>query len=78
MDGGEPEQACEIQPKLQIALKSTDPDGHDAELLAGYPELWVLQKPVAFERLYALLGAVVGPPEGLRRRPFKSYPSPTR
>jgi CheY-like chemotaxis protein len=52
MDGGElAERACEIQPKLQIALMSTDPNGHDAELLAGYPEFRVLQKPVTFERL---------------------------
>src|SRR6266487_978040 len=33
MDGGElAERACEIQPKPQIALMSTDPDGYDAEL----------------------------------------------
>jgi CheY-like chemotaxis protein len=69
MDGGElAERACEIQPKLQIALMSTDPNGHDAELLAGYPEFRVLQKPVTFERLYGLLAALVGPPGGLRRQ----------
>jgi DNA-binding NtrC family response regulator len=67
MDGGElAERACEIQPMLKIAIMSTDPDGHDAELLGGYPEFRVLQKPVAFERLYRLLGELVGPPEGLR------------
>jgi hypothetical protein len=50
MDGGElAERACELQPKLQIALMSTEPNGHDAELLAGYPEFRVLQKPVTFE-----------------------------
>jgi two-component system, cell cycle sensor histidine kinase and response regulator CckA len=69
MDGGElAERACEIQPKLQIALMSTDPSGVDAELLSGYPEFRVLQKPVTFERLYGLLAALVGPPGGLRRQ----------
>jgi hypothetical protein len=38
MDGGElSERACEVQPKLQIVSMSADPDGYDAELLAGYP-----------------------------------------
>jgi hypothetical protein len=68
MDGGDlAKRACEIQPKLQIALMSTDPNGHDAEILAGYPEFRVLQKPVTFERLYGLLAALAGPPSGLRR-----------
>jgi two-component system, cell cycle sensor histidine kinase and response regulator CckA len=67
MDGGElAERACELQPKLQVALMSADPSGNDAELLAGYPEIRLLQKPVTFERLYGLVGALVGPPEGLR------------
>jgi CheY-like chemotaxis protein len=75
MDGGElAERACEIQPKLQIALMATDPEDYDAELLGGYPEFRVLQKPVTFERLFALLADLVGPPSGLRRLPPSPVP----
>ncbi|HEX3234380.1 MAG TPA: response regulator [Gemmatimonadales bacterium] len=73
MDGGElAERACELQPKLQIALMATDPAGSDAELLAGYPEFRVLQKPVTFPAVYRLLGELAGPPTGLRHRRHSS------
>ncbi|HEX2611634.1 MAG TPA: response regulator [Gemmatimonadales bacterium] len=75
MDGGElAEWACEIEPKLQIALMSGDRDGRDAELLAGYPEFWVLQKPVSFKPLYGLLGSLAVQSEGQRRRRHSPLP----
>jgi two-component system, cell cycle sensor histidine kinase and response regulator CckA len=78
MDGGSWRSGRVSQPKLQIALMSTDPDGHDAELLEGYPEFRVLQKPVTFERLVALLAELVGRPSSLRRLPPSPVPRQQR
>jgi CheY-like chemotaxis protein len=64
MDGGElAERVRELEPHAKIALTADDPAGRAAELLAAYPELPVLRKPVGAASLGSLLRQLVGPPE---------------
>jgi two-component system cell cycle sensor histidine kinase/response regulator CckA len=62
MDGGElAERARELQPALKIVLMSGYPQAQIAELVAGYPDIPFLTKPVGFGRLYDLLAELLGP-----------------
>ncbi|MBA3521905.1 MAG: response regulator [Gemmatimonadales bacterium] len=71
MDGGElAERALDLDPRLRIVLMSEPVEDRAAELLAGYPELPYLEKPVGFGALYSLLVQMLGPlggPETLPR-----------
>jgi two-component system cell cycle sensor histidine kinase/response regulator CckA len=71
MDGGElAERARDLDPRLKLVLMSGYPRAEVRDLVAGYPELPFLEKPVGFGRLYELLGELLGPvggpPIGLR------------
>jgi CheY-like chemotaxis protein len=64
MDGGElDERVRELEPHAKIALTTDDPNGRAANLLAAYPELPVLQKPVGAQELGTLLRQLAGPAE---------------
>ena len=74
MDGGElAERARDFDPRLKVVLMSGYPRAEVVDLVAGYPELPFLEKPVAFGRLYGLLGELLGvvggPPSGPRHTP---------
>jgi CheY-like chemotaxis protein len=64
MDGGElAERVRELEPHAKIALTADDPPGRAARLLAAYPELPVLRKPVGASELGTLLRQLAGPAE---------------
>jgi CheY-like chemotaxis protein len=75
MDGGElAERARDIEPGIRVALMAASPSGAVADLLAGYRDLPLLEKPVAFSRLYELLVERLGPPPPGGARPRPSRP----
>lgn len=75
MDGGElAERARDLQPGLLVALMASGPREAASELLAGYRDLPLLQKPVAFGRLYELLVERLGAPSPGALRPRASRP----
>jgi CheY-like chemotaxis protein len=75
MDGGElAERARDAEPGVRVVLMASEPRGAAAELLAGYPDLPLLEKPVAFDALYELLVGRLGPPQPGALRPRPSRP----
>ena len=67
MDGGElAERARDLEPGLRVALMTSESERGESELLAGYHDVPVLEKPVAFGRLYDLLVERVGRRPGHR------------
>lgn len=75
MDGGElAERARDLEPGLRVALMISESEQGESELLAGYRDVPVLEKPVAFGRLYDLLVERVGPPLPGVPRPRPSRP----
>lgn len=70
MDGGElAERARDLQPRLPVALMSTKPEGDAAALVAAYPELPFLEKPLTPDALVRVLTESLGPaPTGRGRR----------
>lgn len=72
MDGGElAERARDLEPALRVVLMTGSPQGAAAELLAGYRDLPLLEKPVQFGALYRVLVDRLGTPPAAtaRRRP---------
>jgi DNA-binding NtrC family response regulator len=64
MDGGElAERAREIAPRLRVVLMAGPASDSEAELLAAYPELPRVEKPIGIELLRSVLRAGLGPPE---------------
>lgn len=62
MDGGElAERARDLQPRLPVVLMSTRPEGDVAALVAAYPELPFLEKPLTPEPLGRVLTQSLGP-----------------
>jgi CheY-like chemotaxis protein len=75
MDGGElAERARDLEPGLRVVLMPSGPQEAASDLLAGYRDLPVLEKPVAFGRLYELLLERLGPPRPGALRPRPSRP----
>jgi CheY-like chemotaxis protein len=75
MDGGElAERARDAEPGLRVVLMASEPRGATADLLAGYRDLPLLDKPVAFNVLYELLVERLGPPQPGALRPRASRP----
>jgi DNA-binding NtrC family response regulator len=73
MDGGElAERARDVVPKLKIILMAEPSDGAAQGLVRAYPELPVLEKPVAFGALLDLLNREIGPQDSPPHRPWKS------
>jgi CheY-like chemotaxis protein len=65
MDGAElGERARELVPRLEVVLMSDPPRGETAELVRGYPEFPLLEKPVTFGALYDTLTGLIGVPAG--------------
>lgn len=63
MDGGElAERARDLDASVRVALMAGPADPHERELLAGYLDLPILTKPVAFAELYSRLRDLLGPP----------------
>jgi CheY-like chemotaxis protein len=63
MDGGElVERARDLDPSLRVALMAETSEGQVGELLSGYGDLPVLEKPVGFAELYGRLRDLLGPP----------------
>ncbi|HEX3232749.1 MAG TPA: response regulator [Gemmatimonadales bacterium] len=76
MDGGElAERARDLDPSLKLILMSGYPRGEIADLLGAYPELPFLEKPVAFGRLYELLGELLGVVGGPPSNPRRTSPA---
>jgi two-component system cell cycle response regulator CpdR len=70
MDGGElAERARDLDPALQVVLMVAAGNAHLDELLAGYPDVPVLAKPVSFGDLYRTLGDLLGAPSRAARYP---------
>jgi CheY-like chemotaxis protein len=79
MDGGElAERARDLEPGLRVVLMAGSPHGAAAELLAGYRDLPLLQKPVQFAALYQLLVDRLGAPPTAPARPRPSGPARPR
>jgi CheY-like chemotaxis protein len=75
MDGGElAERARDLEPGLRVVLMAGPPQGAAAELLAGYRDLPLLEKPVQFGKLYELLVERLGIPPTSTTRPRPSGP----
>lgn len=69
MDGGElAERARDLEPGLRVVLMPSGPQEAASDLLTGYRDLPVLEKPIAFGRLYELLVERLGPPRALAGR----------
>ena len=69
MDGGElAERARDLQPRLPVVLMSTQPEGDAAALVAAYPELPFLEKPLTHEALSRVLIQTLGPSPAARGR----------
>lgn len=69
MDGGElAERARDLEPGIRVVLMASSPRGAVADLLSGYRDLPLLEKPVAFSRLYELLVEQLGPSRPIRFR----------
>jgi two-component system, cell cycle sensor histidine kinase and response regulator CckA len=69
MDGAElAERARDLQPKLPVVLMSTKLEDDAAELLVGYPELPLLEKPFTIEALYRVLAQSLRPVPSTRGR----------
>jgi len=75
MDGGElAERARDLEPGLRVVLMPSGPQEAASDLLTGYRDLPVLEKPIAFGRLYELLVERLGPPRAGALRPRPSRP----
>jgi two-component system, cell cycle sensor histidine kinase and response regulator CckA len=69
MDGGElAERARDLHPRLPVVLMSTKPVGDAAALVAAYPELPFLEKPLTPEALGPMLTQSLGPSPTARGR----------
>lgn len=69
MDGGElAERARDLQPRLPVVLMSTKPEGDAAALVAAYPELPFLEKPLTPDALTRVLIQSLGPAPATRGR----------
>lgn len=63
MDGGElVERAVDADPTMRAALMADRHDAEVAELLEGYRDLPILEKPVRFADLYEVLTRLAGLP----------------
>jgi CheY-like chemotaxis protein len=63
MDGGElVERVLDADPTMRAALIADRRDPVAAELLEGYRDLPILEKPVRFADLYEVLTRLAGPP----------------
>ena len=71
MDGGElVERVLDADPTMRAALMADRRDPAAAELLDGYRDLPILEKPLRFANLYEVLTALVGaPPHGAESPP---------
>ncbi len=76
LPGGELiDRARDVEPRLRVAVMTTPGHPGAEDLLAAYPDVPCLVKPVPHERLAATLGRLLGPPQGSpedprsRRRP---------
>jgi two-component system cell cycle sensor histidine kinase/response regulator CckA len=79
MDGGElAERARDLEPVLRVVLMAAPPQGAETELLAGYRDLPLLEKPVQFGELYELLVERLGAPPTSTARPRLSGPARLR
>ena len=69
MDGGElAERVRDLHPRLPIVLMSAYPVGRVADLVAAYPELPFLEKPLTPEALHRVLTRVLGQPAKAKGR----------
>ena len=63
MDGGElVERVLDADPTMRAALIADRRDPTAVELLEGYRDFPILEKPVRFAELYAVLTRLAGPP----------------
>jgi CheY-like chemotaxis protein len=63
MDGGElVERVLDADPTMRAALMADRRDPAAAELLEGYRDLPILEKPLRFADLYEVLTRLAGPP----------------
>jgi CheY-like chemotaxis protein len=63
MDGGElVERVLDADPTMRAALMADRRDPAAAELLEGYRDLPILDKPLRFADLYGVLTSLAGPP----------------
>jgi CheY-like chemotaxis protein len=76
MDGGElAERARDLDADLRVVLMAGVDDPMEQELLAGYRDLPILTKPVAFADLYGRLRDLLGPPAMAPSRPARPRPA---
>jgi len=69
MDGGElAERVRDLHPRLPIVLISAYPVGRIADLVAAYPELPFLEKPLTPEGLHRVLTPLLGQPAKAKGR----------
>jgi two-component system response regulator FlrC len=71
MDGGElVERVLDADPTMRAALMADRHDPAAAELLEGYRDLPILEKPLRFADLYQVLTGLAGlPPHGAESQP---------